>query len=119
MRAYLIENSSRIVEVGINGPREVLLMSLSPHQPENGSITMFLLEQDLQKLYGSAVRSISDSDEALNIFVTRLMGGRHRNSTANQVESQRVTISNSFSKFRNNKDRETFTLADRGGICRI
>ena len=84
IRAYLIKDSSRIVKIGIDGPCEIIVMSLCPHQPENRSTCFF--EQDLQKLYGSALGSISDSDEALNIFVTRLKGGRHRNSTTSQTE---------------------------------
>ena len=96
MRAYLIKNSSGIVKVSINGPCEIVVMSLSPRQPENYSTSF--LKQDLQKLYGSAMGSISDSDEALNIFVTRFLKGRHRSSPSDQGSPQGMPISNSFSK---------------------
>ena len=35
--AYLIENGTRIIEVGINGPRKIFVVSLIPRQPDIGS----------------------------------------------------------------------------------
>lgn len=36
-RAYLIKNSTRVVKVGIDGPCEIFVVSLWPHQLDNGS----------------------------------------------------------------------------------
>ena len=36
-RAHLIENSTRVVEIGIDGPLEIFVVSLCPHQPGLGS----------------------------------------------------------------------------------
>lgn len=36
-RAHLIENSTRIVKVGIDGSREISVVSLRSHQPESGA----------------------------------------------------------------------------------
>lgn len=42
-RAHLIENSMRVVKVGIDGPREILVVSLCSHQPDIRSRTRFKL----------------------------------------------------------------------------
>lgn len=36
-RAYLIENSIGVVKVGIDGPREIFVVSLCPHKRDTGS----------------------------------------------------------------------------------
>lgn len=58
---------------------------------------------DLQILYPSAVRSTSDSNEALNICVAGLMNRRHCHSRANQIGPKRTLIPDSFSKPKGDK----------------
>lgn len=73
--AYLVENSSRVVEVGIDGPLQLFIVSLCSHQPRFGS--RFSSKPNLKVLCSSAGRSTSDSHKAFNIFLAGLMYGRH------------------------------------------
>lgn len=73
--AYLIENSTRVVEVGIDGPLQLFVVSLCSHQPRFESKRSS--KPNLKVLCSSAGRSTGDSHKAFNIFVARLMYGRH------------------------------------------
>ena len=58
---------------------------------------------DLQVLCCPAVRSTSDSNEALNIYAAGLVNRRHCHSLANQLGPHRTLISDSFSKQKEDK----------------
>lgn len=111
MGVYLIKDGTRVVKVGIDGPLQIFVMSLCPHQTDTDSRQSS--KPNLQILCSSDVRGTSDSDKALNIFVAGLVDGRHCSSKANQVWPHRMIILNSFSNTRIKSVKGTVRHIDR------
>ena len=88
MGAYLIENSTRVVKVGIDGPLQLFVMSLCSHQPSFEAECSS--KPNLKVLCSSAGRSTGDSHKVFNISVARLVDGRHCSRTAGLGRSTQV-----------------------------
>lgn len=100
--AHLIENGIRVVEVGIDGPLQVFVMSLGPHQSSFDSTGSS--KTNLEILCSSTMRCTSDSNKALNIFGARVLGRRrHGSGTAGQGGPHSITISDCTRQVRNQK----------------
>ena len=103
MRAHLVENGIGVVEVGIDGPLQIFVMGLCWHQSSNDS--RCFCKPNLKILCSSGVRSISDGNKALNIFVARLVDGRHCSKTADQGGAHWMTISDCAQQVRRRRRR--------------